>query len=96
MKTLLITFLLTTSFAYAAESDCFLDYNSVCGKSADGTVELYLNQCHLEVQSATAVAEKNCQSSESRGPASVNDTVYGEIKFIEGEIDTLLKNDLES
>ena len=96
MKKLILTFLLTTSAAYAAEADCFLDYNAVCGKNQAGQVELYLNQCHLEVHQATAVAAENCESKDARGPASANDTVFGEIKVIESEINSMLSADLES
>lgn len=80
----------------AAESDCFLDYNNVCGKSEKGQFAEYLNKCHLKTAGAKEVSYENCQIDQSRNPASASHSVFTDLERVESEIVTILESESES
>lgn len=96
MKKLLFLSIFATTTVVAAESECFLDYNSVCGKNSQGQVSEYLNRCHLDADKAKPVDMALCQSNTNRGPASIDNTVYDQLKLIENEIASLPEETPES
>ncbi|MAZ48145.1 MAG: hypothetical protein CME65_06260 [Halobacteriovoraceae bacterium] len=96
MKKLLLSTLLFSTSVVAADSDCFLDYNNVCGKNEQGQFSEYLNECHLEKAGAKEVSYENCQIDQSRNPASASHSVFTDLERVESEIDTILTSESES
>lgn len=69
MKKLAFVLLFSTFNLYA--SDCFMNYQQVCGQDKSGSYRYYVNQCELTEQGATVAKQAQCDQDEAgRSPAS--------------------------
>lgn len=90
MKTLLLTSLMLLSGSALAGSDCFMEYNQVCGQTADGETRVFANKCDFSDAEAKRMDWKACQDDAQRAPASAQQDLFQEVQQIEVEMNSYL------